>query len=347
MPNTEQPLSVSIVLVCHDDGKWLARCLESIRAQTYFDRLEVILADNLSSDGTDAVARGLIQGWSNALWFSTGGDNGFGVACNRAAEKARGKYLYLINPDTWLEPDCIEQLYLAAERDQAGVASGPVLDYDSSAVQTAGGMGFDSCGDGLCAKQHQEPARLLCPASFFFVRRDVFERVGMMDRRFFLYGEEMDLSWRVWISGSAVVPAPKARIHHRGAAGVNPGGGTQIVENRTSTQKRHLANRNRLVCMMKNYHHLLLLLMLPCLALILGEGLMTLAATRRWSLARACSLDAIAGAWGLRGHILEERRRIAGFRRRGDLWMLRFFRFGFARWGEIARAIKQGFPKFG
>ena len=56
-------------------------------------------------------------------------------------------------------------------------------------------------------------------------------------------------------------------------------------------------------------------------------------------------LHAIAGAWALRGHILEQRRQIARYRRHGDLWMLRFFRLGFGRWGEVKKILRAGFPK--
>src|SRR5215469_516249 len=103
MSETQSPFLVTAVIVCHNDGRWLPRCLESLRAQTIFDRLELVIADNVSEDGSDKLARNLIAHWPNAQFFPTGGDNGFGVACNLAAQRASGKYLYLLNPDTWLE----------------------------------------------------------------------------------------------------------------------------------------------------------------------------------------------------------------------------------------------------
>jgi GT2 family glycosyltransferase len=161
-----------------------------------------------------------------------------------------------------------------------------------------------------------------------------------------MYGEEMDLSWRIWIAGEQIVAAPKARIHHRGAVGVNPAGGTRIVENRTSIQKRFLANRNRLLFVAKNCQHLLLLMLLPCGFLTIVEGLLTLGMTRNWSLARQTCFDAIADCWRLRHHVMSQRRLIKSFRKHGDFWMLRFFRFGFGRWEEVERIVKAGFPRF-
>jgi GT2 family glycosyltransferase len=119
---THAPL-ISVIIVCHNDGKWLPRCLESLRAQTIFDHIEVIIADNASEDGTDTLAQSLIAGWPSAKLLPTGGDNGFAVACNRGARAAQGRYLYLLNPDVWLEPDCLEQLYQGVEGAQASAGS--------------------------------------------------------------------------------------------------------------------------------------------------------------------------------------------------------------------------------
>jgi len=335
-----------VIIVCHNDGTWLPRCLDSVRAQTIFDRLELIVADNASTDGTDTLARRLIAAWPRARFLSTGGDHGFGVACNRAAELAQGDYLYLLNPDTWLEPDCLAQLLDTAERRQAEVVGSTVLAYDAPDLQAVPAVGFDFCGNGTTPSPRAAPEVLLCPAGFFFIRRDLFHRVGKMDTAFFMYGEEMDLSWRAWIAGARIVPAPAAKIHHRGAVGVNPAGGVRPAEHRTSVQKRFLANRNRLLWIAKDCQHVLLLLLVPCALVVLLEGLLTLLMTRNWQWARATSLDAIAGLWRLRGHIRAERRRIAAFRRRGDLWMLRFFRLGFGRWHEVATLLRRGFPRF-
>jgi hypothetical protein len=119
------------------------------------------------------------------------------------------------------------------------------------------------------------------------------------------------------------------------------------VENRSSTNTRFLANRNYLLVIAKNCQHLLLLLLVPCSALILLEGLALLAMTRRASVARRAALEPFRDCWRLRGHVRAERRRIRDLRRRGDLWMLRFFRLGFGRGHEIRAMLQRGLPRFG
>ncbi len=67
---------------------------------------------------------------------------------------------------------------------------------------------------------------------------------------------------------------------------------------------------------------------------------------RNRTLAESISWDAIADFWRMRGHVRELRRRNAAFRRHGDFWMPRSFRFGFGRWSEGTTILKAGFPKF-
>ena len=154
-----------------------------------------------------------------------------------------------------------------------------------------------------------------------------------------------DLSWRVWISGHQAVAVPSAKLHHRGAAEVNPAGGGAAVEFRTSDTKRFLSNRNGLLVLLKNARLLLLLLVPLQLGLLALEAVAALALVRRWGFVRRAYWDAVMDCWRLRRHILAERRRIRQFRRRGDLWMLRFLRWRLNRWDELQRVRRFGVPK--
>lgn len=339
---------VSVIIVCYNCRQWLPRCLDSLQKQTLFSQSEVILVDNASADGTEQHARELTAGWPNAHVIQTGTNVGFDAANNRGVERAAGKYVYLLNPDTWLETDCLEQFFMTVEREQAGCAGGLIMDYEDDKVQARGIIGFDIFGYGVQpSKKALNPKHRLCYVNgFFFIRKDLYVRLGGLDERFFMYGEEADLSWRVWIAGEKIVPAFTARAHHRGAASVNPAGDGKIVENRTSINTRFLANRNGLLVIAKNSQHLLLFMLLPCALLVMVEGLFVLLMTRNFKLASKITLGVFADFWRLRGHVLQERKRIRAFRRRGDFWMLRFFRLGFGRKHEIKILRKRGFPKF-
>ena len=179
----------------------------------------------------------------------------------------------------------------------------------------------------------------------YLIERTLFEALGGFDSEFFMYVDEFDLSWRVWITGHQAVAVPRARLHHRGAAQVNPQGGAKMVEFRTSDTKRFYANRNSLLVLLKGARHLLLLAALLQVGLLGIEALASMVLIRRWAFVRRAYIGALADAWRLRGHVLAERRRLRPLRRRGDWAMLRFLKWRLNRWDEIQRLRQFGLPK--
>jgi GT2 family glycosyltransferase len=275
--------------------------------------------------------------WSNGVFVPTGGNYGFGGGCNRGAAVARGKFLFFLNPDLWLEPNCLEELVASAES-AGGVPSPIVLDYDSNEVQVQGSGGFDIFGCMILPPHGVNPPHPFTVAAFFFVRRDLFLKVGQFDEEFFLFNEEMDLSWRIWLSGEAINLVTAARVHHQGASSSGPTG-----LNRTNENKRFYANRNQLLTLLKDARSLLLIFALNQLALIALEAAVGSILARRLSFARWSLLKPLADCWRLRHHIMLERKRICGFRQRGDWWILRrFFRLGVGRWMDVKRLLQSG-----
>lgn len=343
---TNTPVKVSVIIVNYNAEYWMQRCFESLATQTIFPEMQVIVVDNASTDGSDQTAQRLMAGWPNSVFIQTGENLGFGRAVNHAVNSALGTYLLLLNADIWLESDCLEQLVDAAVLRQAAAVGVHVLNYEDNSFQNNGATGFDICGMGIEPNPATIPEELYMANGFMFIRRDVFQEIGGEDNAFFLYNEEGDLSARVWIAGHHITYAPKAHIHHRGAASANPKGGTKIVELRTSDSKRFYANRNHLLCLLKNSQHILLLLVLSSVFFLLIESLVGMVLSRRWSYFSRTYLGALTDCWRLRAHIRAERRRIRGFRKRSDFWMLRFFRFRFGRWNEYKRMLKLGMPIF-
>jgi GT2 family glycosyltransferase len=160
-----------------------------------------------------------------------------------------------------------------------------------------------------------------------------------------MYLDEYDLSWRVWLSGHAALAVPSARLHHRGAAQVNPEGGVKVVEFRTSDMKRFFGGRNGLLTVLKNGQNVLLLMVPAQLILLVLEALVGLLLVRRWSFVKHAYLDAIADCWRLRTHVVAARRQLSVIRQRSDWQMLRFLRLLPNRWYEISRIRKEGVPK--
>ncbi|HEY1662834.1 MAG TPA: glycosyltransferase family 2 protein [Verrucomicrobiae bacterium] len=327
---TASPL-ISVVVVNWNCLKWLDRFFPSLEQQTVFGQTEIILVDNTSTDGSAEICEKKMAAWPNGVFLQTGGNHGFGGGSNRGAKIARGKYLIFLNPDVWLENDCLEKLCSQAGTMNRRVGCPVVLDYDTNAIQTRGSSGFDLFGNVIPLKLEEEPIEVFSVGTFFFFERQLFEKLGGFDDEFFLYNEEMDLSWRAWVAGEPVALLSSGQIHHQAASA-----GDRFVENRTSGKRRFYANRNQLLTLLKNAQGPLLVMVLTQLALITAEALAGAIISRQPSFVRWALLKPLAECWRLRRHIVEQRKRNRSFRRHGDLWFLgHFFRFKFGRISDL------------
>lgn len=351
MSPESQP-DLSVVILNYNGLRWLERCLESLRQQTLLSRLEVIIADNLSQDGSDSLAERLLQGWPRARFVQNGANLGYCEGNNRGAAHARGRYLLFLNNDTWLAPDCLELLVSHMDATGAGAGCPQILNYQDGALQGYGRSGFDPWG--YYGNQEDDPVPcgsvprelFIAPGCAYCIRSDLFRRLGGFDAELFMYVDETDLSWRVWISGWRIITVPQAKLHHWGAGVSAPAGAPEAAVFRTSVFSRFHTNRNSLVTLLKNAEHLLLGLAVMQLGSLLAEAVFMAVVTRNVTLLRRSYLGAIAGVWRLRFHILAERRRLRGLRVRSDVWMLRFLRpLASERGRELMRVLRQGLPR--
>jgi GT2 family glycosyltransferase len=337
---------VSVIVLNYNGASWLKRCIASIQAQTLFSCLEVIVADNLSTDGSDRIGAELVAGWPNGAFIQHGRNLGYCRGNNEAAAGARGDFLFFLNNDAWLEPHCLETLVRETQKAGASASCPLILNYDDDTFQSLGAFGFDLFGLATCRRACANTREVLMPEGCaYLIERKLFEELGGFDSQFFMYVDEFDLSWRVWVTGHRAVAVPLAKLHHRGAAQVNPQGGGRVVEFRTSDTKRFYANRNSLLALLKGARHLLLLTVLLQVGLLALEAMAGLILVRRWAFVRRAYVGALADCWRLRGHVLAERRRLRPLRRRGDWAMLGFLKWRFNRWDEIRRLRQFGVPK--
>ena len=340
-----QPL-VSIVVLNCNGANWLPKCFESIRAQTVLNQIETVMVDNNSTDNSVEVARRLLAELPSACIVRNSENLGFCEGNNSGARAARGRWLLFLNNDTWLEPDCMEKLIAGTEKLGAAASTPLVLNYPDDSYQDFGFYGFDLFGlPSPSATATETRDIFIAGGCSYLIRADVFNQLGMFDAEYFIYSDDADLSWRVWLAGYKVAGIFEAKLHHRGAAGVNPSGGITTVEFRTNDRKRFLTNRNCLLTLLKNGRHVLLLLIIPLVALLFAESLAGALLLRRWSFARASFWSVLHDCWRLRGHILRKRSEVAMFRKHSDFWMLHFFKLRLNRWDEVKRTIKFGLPR--
>lgn len=340
-----QPL-VSIIVLNYNGANWLPKCFASLKNQTISRQIEAIMVDNHSTDDSVAEARKWFADFPSACIVRNPENLGFCKGNNAGARAANGKWLLFLNNDTWLENDCMEKLIAGTETAGAAASTPLVLNYPDSSYQDFGFYGFDFFGlPSPSAVATHTREIFIAGGCSYLIRADVFNRIGMFDAEYFIYSDDADLSWRTWIAGHKVAGIYEAKLHHRGAAGVNPQGGIATIEFRTNDRKRFLTNRNTVLTLLKNCQHVLLLLLVPLIPLLFVESVVGALLLRRPSFVKASFVDAMADCWRLRGHVARQRKAVAGFRRHSDFWMLRFFKFRLNRWDEVKRTAKFGLPR--
>jgi len=86
-------------------------------------------------------------------------------------------------------------------------------------------------------------------------KAEILKKVGLFDEEFWMYNEDQDLGWRIWLTGSSCVLAPEAVVYHK-------------YEFSRSIKKYYFLDRNRIIAMLKNYHWATLILILPAFVLM-------------------------------------------------------------------------------
>jgi N-acetylglucosaminyl-diphospho-decaprenol L-rhamnosyltransferase len=297
--------TLSVVIVTHDSRGALDATLPALVAQLQ-DGDELIVVDNASADGTVAAVRDLAP---SARVIETGSNLGFAAACNRGAEAATGELLCLLNPDAVPQPgwrDGIElpatdgrgwsawQALVTAEGGRQINTRGGVLHF--TGIGWAGGAGT-AIAD-LPATESlalEEPG--FVSGACLVVARDLYEELGGMPDRFFLYHEDVDLSLRVRLRGGALGVEPAARVDHD-------------YEFAKGGHKWRYLERNRWATVIRTYPAALLALLLP--GLLATELALAVAATAGGWLPQ--KLRAWGGTLVWLPRLFAERRRIQATR---------------------------------
>jgi len=257
----KQPL-VSIIITNYNRKKYLKRCIESLYQNNY-KNVELILVDDCSTDGSVDFVKDLFP---DVKVIHNEENKGLAVSSNIGAKLAKGKYILFYNNDTIASPDMIAELSKVAEgNSRIGVCAPKSITY--------GGKNEICCGVSCdifgypCSSDMIDPDRPIYADAAIFIRRNVFEEIGGFDSQFFLYGEDIDLCWRVIIQGYEIVPVSTAIFRHNSSCAPTKGD-----QHTTSLRGKYLVERQTLRMFLKNYSFKSLVLLLPIyLTLLFGE----------------------------------------------------------------------------
>ena len=211
---------VSIIIVNYNVQHFLDQCIQSIYKSKHNLDVEILVVDNNSVDASVQMVK---DKYPNVRLIANNGNPGFAVANNQAINIAQGKYVLLLNPDTLLSEDTLEKCFNKAEEDQEiGAIGVKMLDGKGNflpeskrgfpgfwtAFYKMSGLSnlfkksprFNKYHLGHLDKDSNHEIEVLSGA-FMFIRKDVLDKIGLLDEQFFMYGEDIDLSYRILKDG--------------------------------------------------------------------------------------------------------------------------------------------------
>ena len=245
---------VSVIILNWNTKHFLEKFLPSV-VQTNYQNLEIIVADNGSTDGSADFVR---ENFKSVKLITFDKNYGFCGGYNRAIEFASGDYIVLLNSDVEVTPEWLNPIINFMEENKDVFACQPkILSYfERNKFEYAGACGgfIDKFGYPFCRGriffyteedmgQYDEIKQVFwATGACMVIRRNLLYEIGFLDEDFFAHMEEIDLCWRANLHGYKIFCIPQSKVYH-------VGGGTLPKAN---PRKTFLNHRNSLIMLEKN-----------------------------------------------------------------------------------------------
>lgn len=231
-------MDLSFIIVNYNSAAYTDACIKSIYRYTHDLQFEVWVVDNASPDRSIHILK---NSYPEVQWLMSEENRGFGAANNKAIEKAKGEFIFLLNPDTELVSEAAAAFVAfmrQPENKDVAVCGGHLY--------TATGKGTPSYGNFPSLLQSISSSGLYClypryyreqldtgventedrtrevdfiSGADLFIRKQVLDQTGLFDTDFFLYFEETELCKRIRRAGFRILLIPSVRIlHHEGGS---------------------------------------------------------------------------------------------------------------------------------
>lgn len=252
-------MKTTIIIPNYNGKKFLINCLESTTKSTR--KASVTVVDNGSADGS---LEWLADNYPQVRVIAFPENRGFCAAVNAGIQAAKTPYVFLLNNDTTIAPDCIEQLENAMEADERIFSVGAkmlsmqepsVVDGVGDLYSALGWAYAIGKGKPSARYQHRQQVFSNCAGAALY-RKACLEQTGLFDEVHFAYLEDVDLGYRARIAGYRNVTEPKAVVYHAGSGSTG---------SRYNAFKVTHSSRNNVYLIYKNMPVVQLLLNLPFL----------------------------------------------------------------------------------
>jgi len=226
-------LQLSIIIVNYNVKHFLEQCLYSVRAATRGMEAETIVIDNSSTDNSLVFLQPIFP---EVRFIANKENTGFGKACNQGLSLSNGRYILFLNPDTIVPGDCFTKCISFFEsHPDAGAVGVKMIDGSGKFLKESKrafpspltslyklfGLSqlfprsktFSRYHLGHLDENENNEVDVLAGA-FMMIRKDVLDKVGSFDEIFFMYGEDVDLSYRIQKAGFKNYYVADTRIIH-------------------------------------------------------------------------------------------------------------------------------------
>lgn len=252
--------------------KYIDDCLAGILDQNYSGEIKVFITDNETSEKSFEFLRFKLSILKEKIDFEiyrNQHNDGFAKGCNDSMKKALAQgfdYFFNLSIHSRMEPDCILRLVEAAESDEkiGAVQALCLLDPEKDKILSRGNathfLGFGYC---LGYKENKDaiPTEggiqdIFYPSGgSFFLKKEILEKIGMFDEEYWMYNEDQELGWRIWLAGFRCILAPRAVMYSK-------------YNFLRSVQKYYWMDRNRILAILECYQLSTLILILPAFILM-------------------------------------------------------------------------------
>ena len=228
-------MDLSVIIVSYNVKFYLQQCLDSVRKALLGIDSEIIVVDNHSRDGSVSFLKKI---YPDVRFIESNHNLGFAAANNIAIRNSSSDYVLLLNPDTIVGEDTIRTVWdFAKSKSDFGAAGVKMLHVDGTfANESMRGIPspmvslYKICG--LCSRyphskkfahyymSHPDTDSFheieVVSGAFYFISRKALVKVGYLDETFFMYGEDIDFSYRLLKSGFKNYYVPSPILHYKG-----------------------------------------------------------------------------------------------------------------------------------
>ncbi|MGB9756383.1 MAG: glycosyltransferase family 2 protein [Candidatus Bathyarchaeales archaeon] len=229
----------------------LEKCLRSV-LNTNYPNFEVLFVDNASTDGSVKFIKGKFGRDPRLRIIQNTRNWGFAEGNNIGIRNAKGEYVALLNSDTKVDPRWLTELVKIVQMPTIGAAQSKLLQMDSPDTLDCAGGFLDYYGYHLERGRGEDANKYNKVDEIFYakgagalIKKEVLNKTGLFDSETFLYFDETDLCWRIWLSGYKVVFVPSSIVYHA------PSLTASKLQNAI---RLYFYTRNHMLILLKNYN---------------------------------------------------------------------------------------------